>query len=361
MPRRGHRGRLKQRLHRRRPRTRVRAATSPPSSRYPNTRLSAPKGWTDEVLAGVPVVFLTAWVALKHIANLQPNETVLIHAAAGGVGMAAVQVARLLGAKVWGPHIPTNGMLSKSTVSRKSPAPETPTSTTPLAGVSMLYSTASPAPSSIVASSYWQRMGASWNWKARLREPNECPQGIQYSTFDLGVWANEDPARFQDVFHDVIERLQTKDLSPLPTRAFAFSKAREAFRWMAQAKHIGKVVLTADETSQPVQTIQAPWPTDKEAILRELERIVAGLLGSATAPGRTTPLRDAGLDSLLSIELRNHLAERTQQQLDATFVFTYPTLNAIAEALHQEHTIQETTQDLLDALHAELRSLEDER
>ena len=46
-------------------------------------------------------VFLTAWYALAELARVQPGERVLIDAAAGGVGMAAVQVARSLGAQVY--------------------------------------------------------------------------------------------------------------------------------------------------------------------------------------------------------------------------------------------------------------------
>lgn len=50
--------------------------------------------------AGYPVAYLTAYVALARIANVQPGEWVLVHGAAGGVGLAAVDYAKLLGAKV---------------------------------------------------------------------------------------------------------------------------------------------------------------------------------------------------------------------------------------------------------------------
>ncbi|RNG38540.1 type I polyketide synthase, partial [Streptomyces botrytidirepellens] len=60
-----------------------------------------PSGWSFEQAASVPVVFLTAYYALVDLAGLQAGESVLIHAAAGGVGMAAVQLARHLGAEVF--------------------------------------------------------------------------------------------------------------------------------------------------------------------------------------------------------------------------------------------------------------------
>ncbi|MEO8114008.1 MAG: NADPH:quinone oxidoreductase family protein, partial [Phenylobacterium sp.] len=50
--------------------------------------------------AGYPVAYLTAYVALVRCANVQPGEWVLVHGAAGGVGLAAVDLARLLGARV---------------------------------------------------------------------------------------------------------------------------------------------------------------------------------------------------------------------------------------------------------------------
>lgn len=50
--------------------------------------------------AGYPVAYLTAYVALNRVANVQPGEWVLVHGAAGGVGLAAVDYAKLMGAKV---------------------------------------------------------------------------------------------------------------------------------------------------------------------------------------------------------------------------------------------------------------------
>lgn len=60
-----------------------------------------PNRWPLTDAAGVPVVFLTAYYALRVLAQVQPGESVLVHAAAGGVGMAAVQLARLWGLEVF--------------------------------------------------------------------------------------------------------------------------------------------------------------------------------------------------------------------------------------------------------------------
>ena len=60
-----------------------------------------PRTWTFDEAASIPIAFVTAWYALRSVAELRSGERVLIHAAAGGVGLAAVQVARELGAKVF--------------------------------------------------------------------------------------------------------------------------------------------------------------------------------------------------------------------------------------------------------------------
>jgi NADPH:quinone reductase-like Zn-dependent oxidoreductase len=62
----------------------------------------APRDLADTEAAAVPVNYLTAYVALYRMANLSPGETVLVHAAAGGVGIAAIQLARLRRATIIG-------------------------------------------------------------------------------------------------------------------------------------------------------------------------------------------------------------------------------------------------------------------
>ncbi|MGB3442610.1 MAG: beta-ketoacyl synthase N-terminal-like domain-containing protein, partial [Actinophytocola sp.] len=60
-----------------------------------------PTGWTFEQAASVPVAYLTAYYALVEVARLRPGESVLVHAATGGVGTAAVQLAQRIGATVF--------------------------------------------------------------------------------------------------------------------------------------------------------------------------------------------------------------------------------------------------------------------
>ena len=59
-----------------------------------------PAGISFAEAATIPVAFMTAWYSLSHLARMQPGESVLIHGAAGGVGLAAIQIARHLGLTV---------------------------------------------------------------------------------------------------------------------------------------------------------------------------------------------------------------------------------------------------------------------
>ncbi|WP_250853767.1 polyketide synthase dehydratase domain-containing protein [Streptomyces malaysiensis] len=63
--------------------------------------VGVPVGWSFEQAASVPVAFVTAYYALVDLAGVRAGESVLVHSAAGGVGMAAVQLARYLGAEVF--------------------------------------------------------------------------------------------------------------------------------------------------------------------------------------------------------------------------------------------------------------------
>ncbi len=63
--------------------------------------VKVPQGWSFAQAAGVPVVFLTAMYGLADLARIRAGDSLLVHAATGGVGMAAVQLARQWGVEVF--------------------------------------------------------------------------------------------------------------------------------------------------------------------------------------------------------------------------------------------------------------------
>ncbi len=64
----------------------------------PSALHAVPKGMTDEEAAGFPLVYQTSYFGIAYRGQMRKGETVLVHSAAGGVGLAAVQIARGLGA-----------------------------------------------------------------------------------------------------------------------------------------------------------------------------------------------------------------------------------------------------------------------
>jgi NADPH:quinone reductase-like Zn-dependent oxidoreductase len=72
-----------------------------------NQILPLPDDWSYEEGAAMPVVYATAYAGLVSFGNLRAGERVLIQAAAGGVGIAATQIAKLLGAEVYGTASPS--------------------------------------------------------------------------------------------------------------------------------------------------------------------------------------------------------------------------------------------------------------
>lgn len=72
-----------------------------------NTLLALPDDWSYEQGAALPVVYATAYAALVRYGSLRAGERILIQAAAGGVGIAATQIAKLIGAEVYGTASPS--------------------------------------------------------------------------------------------------------------------------------------------------------------------------------------------------------------------------------------------------------------
>ncbi|HAO21937.1 MAG TPA: hypothetical protein DCQ37_16605, partial [Desulfobacteraceae bacterium] len=73
-----------------------------------------PEGMSFEQAAAIPLAYLTAYHALHNIAKIRPGDRVLIHAAAGGVGLAAIRIARRAGAEIFATASPGKWEFLKS-------------------------------------------------------------------------------------------------------------------------------------------------------------------------------------------------------------------------------------------------------
>ena len=219
--------------------------------------LPKPRNMTDEQAAAFPLVFLTAHYALNHLARLAPGERVLIHAAAGGVGMAAVQLARAAGAEIFG----TAGTPEKRALlasmgvhhvldSRSLSFADEIMRLTNGEGVDVVLNSLAgdfiPASLNVLApQGRFLEIGKRDIWSAddvaRVR-----PQA-SYFIIDLSVFIKDEPAFIRAMFTELLEAVRDGLYIETPVTAFPMQAAADAFRYMAQARHTGKIVLTLDE------------------------------------------------------------------------------------------------------------------
>ncbi|WP_461012449.1 type I polyketide synthase [Streptomyces capparidis] len=210
-----------------------------------------PEGWTFEQAAVVPVVFLTAYYGLVDLAGVEAGESVLVHAGAGGVGMAAIQLARHLGAKVFATASPGKWDVLRSlglaeseiANSRDLGFREKFLAATDGRGVDVVLN--SLAREYVDASLDLLPSGGRFleMGKTDVREAEEVARtapGVRYRAFDM---LDAGPERIGEMLRALMELFDRGALSPLPVATWDIRRAREAFRHLSQAKHVGKVAL----------------------------------------------------------------------------------------------------------------------
>ncbi|WP_375537937.1 type I polyketide synthase, partial [Streptomyces sp. Amel2xB2] len=207
-----------------------------------------PRDWSWEEAASVPLVFLTAHYALQDLAGVRAGEKVLVHAASGGVGMAAVQLARHLGAEVFATAsdgkrqtvrdlgVPDDHIAS----SRTTDFEETFRDVAGEEGIDVVLNAL--AGEFVDASLRLLRPGGRFleMGKTDLRDPGDLPH-VHYRAFDLGT---VDPDHVQRMLGHILGLFDEGALRVLPVTAWDVRRAREAFQYMSRARHVGKIVLT---------------------------------------------------------------------------------------------------------------------
>ena len=218
-----------------------------------------PPGLTCEEAATIPVTFMTAWHALKTVGRLKAGEGILVHAGAGGVGMAAIQIAHHLGATV----IASAGSPAKRALlqtlgvkhvidSRRGDFTEAVLELTNGRGVDVVLN---------ALASEAIPMGLAC--LAEFGRFLEIGKRDIYQNSRLPLWSLRNNASFHVVAMDAVfagDAAQTRELlaqitalvergtlTPLPYRSFPASRIDAAFRLMAGGKHTGKVVVAFSE------------------------------------------------------------------------------------------------------------------
>ncbi|MEU6996605.1 SDR family NAD(P)-dependent oxidoreductase [Streptomyces sp. NPDC046465] len=223
-----------------------------------------PQGWDMRAAAGVPAAFLTAWYGLVELAGLRAGERVLVHAGTGGVGMAAVRIARNLGAEVFATASPAkHSVLEEMGVdaahrasSRDLGFEDVIREATGGRGVDVVLN--SLAGEFIDASLRLLGEGGRFleMGKTDLRTPEAVAAahpGVTYTSYDLVGDAG--PDRVGRMLDHLGELFTSDRLKPLPVRSWPLDKAQEAFRFMSQARHTGKLVLEILPALDPEGTV----------------------------------------------------------------------------------------------------------
>lgn len=220
---------------------------------------SKPDNITVMEAAAIPTIFLTAYYGLHHLAGMKAGDRVLIHAAAGGVGLAAVQLAQRAGAEIFA----TAGSEKKRQYlqslgvkhifdSRHLEFAEEIMQVTNGRGVNIVLNSLAdefiPKSLSILADGgYFLEIGKRDDWdQAKVSQMNPT---LRYTRYDLGAEMGDDMKFVGEMLNEILSGFENNIFKPLPLHIFPMQSVREAFRFMAQAKHIGKIVITQEDST----------------------------------------------------------------------------------------------------------------
>ncbi len=212
-----------------------------------------PSGWSFEEAATAPTVYLSA-LALRDTAHIDTNSTVLIHAAAGGVGQAAIGLARAAGARILATagneekraHLKAQGV-EWVFDSRSADFAHDVQNSTDGAGVDIVLNSLSgeliQAGFDVVKSGgYFLELGKAGVWdneQAAAYRPD-----VHYRRIVLDDEIIGDPDAVGIRWQQLATEFATGELPRLPVRSFAFNAPQEAYRYMQEARQIGRIALS---------------------------------------------------------------------------------------------------------------------
>lgn len=222
-----------------------------------------PAHWTFAQAATVPIAFVTSYYALIEMAKIKPGEKVLIHAGAGGVGQAAIQLARHLGAEVFVTASPR-----KWPVLRALGIPQDHIGNSRTLDFAEQFQEVRGAGIDVVINSlagdFIDRTMAIMApggrfveiGKTDVRDPkrvNDAYPQITYHYLDWGVTSGFETTG--QVFAALMRLFEDGMLQTLPLTAIDIQQAPDAFRMMQHARHTGKIVLTLPQQLNPQGTV----------------------------------------------------------------------------------------------------------
>ena len=214
-----------------------------------------PEHLSDEEAATIPICFLTVHHALCRLGQMQPGERVLIHAASGGVGLAAIQLARQVGVEIFATagnprkrqYLKSLGiehvMDSRSLEFADQIREATGGQGVDLVLNSLTGETIAASLSVLRAGGRFLELGKTDLWDQR--RVDEFRPGVKFHAIALDQMMAQEPETVHQLFREVMPQFVERRLQPLPLRTFRIQNMVDALRHMARAEHIGKVVIQA--------------------------------------------------------------------------------------------------------------------
>ncbi len=214
--------------------------------------------------ATIPTVFSTAYYALVSLARMQKGESILIHAGTGGVGQAAIQIAKELGLEIF----TTAGTPEKRALAKQLGADHVMDSRTLNFVDDIMRLTDGRGVDGCLNSlsaDFIQKSLAVLAPFGRFVEIGKVDivnnskigmellkNNISYFMFDLIEYIVQRPAHIAETFAELGAKFEDGIFKPLTHKDFEITQAEEAYRYMAQGKHVGKNVLTFESDDIPI-------------------------------------------------------------------------------------------------------------
>ena len=206
-----------------------------------------------EQAAALPVAYITACYGLEELAGIRAGQTVLIHAASGGVGLAAMAVCRRVGARIFA----TAGTPAKRELVRSLGAELVMDSRSTAFAQEVLDATGGRGVDIILNSLAGEAQEASFTLvadngcfvelgKSGLRQAGDyrTERGLmRYRPLDLVELGRDRPDLMAGIFRRAMRGCARGELALLPVTVFAADRHDAAFRHMMQARHTGKIIL----------------------------------------------------------------------------------------------------------------------
>lgn len=260
-----------------------------------------PGGLSPQQAASSAIAFSVAQLALRETGRLRSGESVLIHSATGGVGLAAIQIAREAGAQI---HA-TAGSEAKRDFLRRIGIEHVHDSRSPAFAREILQLTGGKGVDVILNSLGPELSRISLDVlkpQGRFLElglVNEALESIAQAErkYFLPITVNSDDPGLERAWAETVKHLSDGTWSALPTKTFAVGELAAAFDYMAAARHIGKIVISYADWPQYARSLSVASPGETAAVRLSQEEYFKQLL-------RSMPVSDAldAFDRILNQE-----------------------------------------------------------